>query len=262
MKTLLSTLVLTVVLSIPAQAHEFWIEPEPGIVANGDEIVAALRVGQELSGASQSYLPRQFKRFEVFDDLGMRPVEGRLGDRPAMTISARTGLTTAILESSTRTITWRKSEDFLAFLEYDGLQWVEAAHEARGLPADGFKEHFRRHAKALIETDVPAGADAARGLPLEIVTATNPFTDDGPLSLQALWQGAPIADLQLAHFHRDANDAVTRTLYRFDAAGQLIMPRPAPGFSLLSVVHMEPIEAGEAVWLSHWASLTFHVGSP
>ena len=51
---------------------------------------------------------------------------------------------------------------------------------------------------------------------------------------------------------------VTRTLFRTDADGRVIVPIMGSGLHLLSAVRIEPVEdSATAVWQSWWASLTF-----
>ena len=73
--------------SATAMAHEFWISPEAYQIAEGDPIVANLRVGENLTGSAYSYLPRNTERFELY--LGSEPQEvtSRIGDRPALNLT-------------------------------------------------------------------------------------------------------------------------------------------------------------------------------
>lgn len=246
-------------ISNAAIAHEFWIEPAAGRIAPGDKIIADIRVGENLSGAANAFIPRNFNVFDIHNADGIRPIEGRIGDRPALSIEAGNGLHIARFWSTISTITWRRPENFQDFLQYDGVEWVAEMHRARGLPDAGFSEHFVRHAKALIAVGDAKGTDFFTGMPLEIISQTNPFTDAGVLILDVFWQAEAIENVQIAHFHRASNGDVSRSLYRTDDAGRVYIPRPAEGFSLFSAVHMDARNDRNTPWISHWASLSFNL---
>ncbi len=80
-------------LPMALSAHEFWIEPEAYQVPSGGTMSASLRVGETFGGAAQSYLPRNFERFDTQCAGQLSKVPGRAGDRPASTPLAlrRTG---------------------------------------------------------------------------------------------------------------------------------------------------------------------------
>ncbi|MBB5516604.1 hypothetical protein FHS89_002635 [Rubricella aquisinus] len=245
-----------------ATAHEYWIEAEDFALAPGAALKADLKVGQDLSGNRLSYFPPGFVRFDLYDNAGARPVEGRIGDRPALSASdLAPGLTIAALETTPSSLTWSEAETFQAFLDYDGLEWVAAVHRDRGLPAEGFSESYTRYAKALISVGTPIGQDQVTGLTFELVALENPYAFDGPLPVLLLYRGAPKAGTQIALFHRAPDGTVSRELFRTDAAGQAVIPRRGAGLSLLSAVHMEPRAGDPHVWHSLWASLTYDVGA-
>ena len=75
-------------MSFAAKAHEFWIAPDKHLISTSDDVVAALRVGQDFAGNSQAYLPQNFRRFDYAIAGRIAPVEGRLGDRPALRMDA------------------------------------------------------------------------------------------------------------------------------------------------------------------------------
>ncbi|MEN9060750.1 hypothetical protein [Ponticoccus litoralis] len=71
----------------PLAAHEFWIEPQAFAVAPGAPLVADLLVGESLEGARYGYVPPNFTRFDVLLGGAAHPVEGRPGDRPALSMA-------------------------------------------------------------------------------------------------------------------------------------------------------------------------------
>ncbi|MGR3362773.1 MAG: DUF4198 domain-containing protein [Maritimibacter harenae] len=261
----LSTLLTCLVLARAAVAHEFWIAPEDYAVDPGAPIVADLRVGQDFEGSPQTYFPNRFARFEVKMGESVSPVEGRLGDMPAMTFTPdRTGLAVIVHETTASSLQYRTRELFESFVEHKDLGDVLARHATRGLPELEFREAYSRFAKSLVAVGDGAGADAPVGLRTEIVALANPYTDDlsNGFPVRVLFEGAPRPDAQVEVFARDADGAVTQSFYRTDDAGEAVIPVSADTEYMVDAVVMHDTgnddpEAGP-VWHSLWANLTFH----
>ena len=246
-------------------AHEFWIDPVDFTVASGDRVEANIRVGEEFRGNPLSFLPRNFLRFETIQNGGVRPVEGRLGDIPAMAVdSADDGLLIVVHETTENRLTYREWERFLRFASHKDFADIEARHDARGLPREEFVESYARYAKSLIAVGDGEGSDREIGLRTEIVALANPYTDDlsGGLPVLVLLDGEPRIDAQVELFDRDPTGEVVVTLHRTDEEGVALLPVEAGHAYLADAVVLEPVEpAGprDPVWRSLWASLTFAV---
>lgn len=252
-------------LPVLAAAHEFWIDPMDYIVPSKGALVATLRVGETFAGAEQSYLDRNFVRFDMQCGGTLEAVPGRAGDRPALNVAApRDGLCVIIHQTRDYTLTYREWQKFVNFVEHKDFEGVLAEHAARGLPESEFVELYSRYAKSLIAVGDGAGDDAEVGLVTEIVAEANPYTDDmtDGLPIRVLYDGAPRADAQVELFARPPEGKVEVTLHRTDAEGRVTLP-VQPGYSYLAdAVVLRPLEAQaekDPVWESLWASLTFAV---
>lgn len=271
-----------------AEAHEFWISPERYQVPTGEALVAALRVGEEFDGAGQPYIPRNITRFEVLSQDGGSPVEGRIGDYPALQLSeAPDGLAIIVHETTSRNLTWDEWDRFLRFAEHKDLGDVTAWQAERGLDQVDVTEDYIRYAKSLVSIGEGVGTDRVVGLRTELVALANPYTDDlaGIMPVQLWLDGEPRTDAQIELFARpivDADDSVSDTdtadagetatdadtdadapevmisLHRTDGNGVVLLP-VEPGYEyLVDAVSIEPAdpETG-AEWRTLWASLTF-----
>ena len=169
----------------PAAAHEFWIDPEKYQVETGGPLVANIRNGQTFKGVGLGYFERSIARFDLIGPDGMEPVQGRMGDVPAMaTTAGADGLWVIVHETTPSLLTYTTWEKFQAFADHKDFPDMRARHDARGLPETGFKESYTRFAKALVAVGDGAGADAATGMETEFVALTNPYTDPArPLPL-------------------------------------------------------------------------------
>ena len=154
--------VAATVLSLPARAHEFWIEPEAYRVASQDPLVAHIRVGQEFKGPSYAFLPRNFSTF-VLETGGTRiPVEGTIGDRPALNQRLpQEGLATIVHATTYSTLNYETMAKFEKFVTHKDALWTLEEHATRGLPDSDFREAYSRHAKSLVAVGAGAGSDRA-----------------------------------------------------------------------------------------------------
>ncbi|WP_299280702.1 DUF4198 domain-containing protein [uncultured Tateyamaria sp.] len=249
-----------------ATAHEFWIEPQAYQVSSAGKIVADLKNGQEFVGTSLSYFPRNFTRFDVVVGDTVRPVEGRMGDRPALDVPAPLdGLAVVVHETTPSFVTYKEWAKFQKFADHKDFANIKARHAENGFPEPPFKERYTRHAKALVGVGEALGMDRALGLKTEFVAITNPYADDfdGAMQVQVLYQGDPRADAQVEVFARAPDETVAITLHRTDEAGIARIP-VSPGYDyLFDAVVIAPIsDSEEAVWDTFWAALTFGVPAP
>lgn len=256
---------LALCLPLPLAAHEFWIEPQAYRIAPDEPLVADIRVGEEFSGSTYSYSPRNFRRFDLVLNGDVQPVPGRAGDRPAVTMAVpQEGLGVIVHETGNLFLTYAKMDKFENFLRHKDWLPLLAEHRARGLPEEKFRERYIRYGKSLVAIGAGQGADADMGLETEIVALANPYTQTlTEMPVQVLYQGAPRADAQVELFEKAPDGSVEVTLHRTDAEGQVRLPvRPGHAYLVDAVVirALDGLEGDRPpVWESLWASLTFAV---
>lgn len=250
----------------PAQGHEFWIDPVKFFVAAGEPIRADLRVGENYKGAASPYIPSRFRLFELAQGDRRVPVNGTMGDRPAVKHPARDGLTVILHETTDSTLNYAEFAKFEKFVTHKDADWVLEQHRARGLPESDFNELYSRYAKSLVSVGSAEGADREYGLLTELVALNNPYTDDlsKGLSVRVLYQGQPRQGAQVEVFERAPGGAVRVFTVQANASGVARVPVKAGNrYMLDSVVLREPsaevAEKRRVVWESLWANLTFEV---
>lgn len=253
----------------PLTAHEFWLSPDRYVVPEGAPLRVHIRVGQGMVGNPFSYVPRRTERFEVLGPDGPLPFAPVVGDRPAVArAAAPDGLVVVVHETTDSRLTYRDWTKFGAFAAEKGLDGLEAAHLARGLPREGFVETYRRFAKTLVAGGAGAGADRVVGLRTEIVALANPYVDDvsGGMAVRVLLDGAPRADAQVELWERASGPGTAartavegaRSVLRTDRDGMVLLPvRPGHEY-MVDATLMEP-RTGDVAWHSLWANLTFAV---
>ena len=265
-KSLLAAVTLAC-LALPAQSHEFWIEPQDYTVAVGGTVKGHLRTGEAFDGAGMSYLPPKFRRYDFSINGKTGEVPGRIGDRPALRLSApEAGLLVVAHETTDTKIVWDEWERFVSFVEHKDATWVLEAHAARGLDQIAASEAYSRYAKTLIAIGFPEGNDREMGLETEIVALENPYignTEDG-VDVRLLYQGAPRGNEQSEVFEKATGNPVRIFTVRTNADGVATIPvKPAHRYMLDAVVLREPsAELAKRLnveWESLWATLTFAV---
>lgn len=262
-------LIALVATSQPLDAHEFWIDADPGRPVMGESVSADLRVGQDLSGASLPYLDTTIRSMTHFSPKDAEPLASRLGDRPAINdvTFGSSGLHVLTVETHPAYIVFDTMPEFEDYLAYEGLPEIADRHRERGLPDHGIAEEYLRNARALIQVG-PVGisdVDRPTGMPFEIVVDGTPFiAGKRTLTVRLTWQGVAAPHIQIALFHLPiggtAPGDTTRTLVETNGEGYAELPMLGSGQYLLNAVRIEPANGpGGVVWQSHWASLSFDI---
>lgn len=269
MKTLFLSIALPIALvATSPTAHEVWIEPVQWQVTQASTVQAHIRNGEYFDGFDLTWNDKQTLRSEAWAQDYMVEIVGRLGDRPALKMQADAeGLLVLLHQSDYRTVDYDDFSKFAAFLTEKGYASILTEHAKRRLPERQIKEAYARFSKSLVAVGDGEGLDAFRGLELELVALTNPYTAprNEPMTVQLYYEGAPLSNNKVTVFERAEDGIVNQIFLQTDAEGKSSFPMNA-GMTYLvdSVVLREPsrdlvVKTRGAVWESLWASLTFKV---
>jgi len=262
-------------LTLPAAAHQFWIEPSTWHPDAGALLRLQLLVGERLVGDEVPRRAERSVRFALYGPDGAvaeaRGVDGRV---PAGVVRAHTaGVHVAVHESDAARLEL-DGEAFTAYLEEEGLTHVLEARAAAGASDRLAREAYARSAKALVRVGTAGGTDAwlrPVGLPLELAPLADPTRlGDAPLRVRLLSDGEPMAGARVT-LERAATEEAGATSeqasarirrVRTDAEGAAAFDPLDAGTWLLHAVRMVPAEEDEPDldWRSDWASLHFRPG--
>lgn len=248
-------------------AHEMWLEPISFEINKGEKVRAHEKVGQNFKGNKYAYLDSHYEKLSLTINGKTRTIHPRLGSLPAVQVDVDDeGLLVLAAATTPSTITYKDRAIFNQFLKDEGLDWVFAEHENRGLPEIGFTEIYRRYPKSLIKVGTGYGQDKALGLPLEWVAITNPYHQSDLIKLQLLSEGSPYKNAHVSVFNKPQLDSkiFAKTDYFTDQQGMLTVALDQAGFYLINAVKMVQPDKSmskqyNAVWESLWASMTFGV---
>lgn len=265
---LLYLLCFTLLATLPAASHEFWVEPKNFQVKSGDEVIANLRNGQNFKGGALSWFDARIVRSEVWIDDQVNTLSGRAGDLPALRIDtgalnskARNGLLRVVHQTRREKLTYTEVEKFTSFVTEKDLPenaLVDAAYP--------LVEGYTRYAKSLIALGSGSGDDGYVGLEAELVALKNPYDlqRNQQIEIQLLIQGEPRADTQVIVFERAADRTVIKQKLRTDEMGIVrFKSQRAHTYLVDAVLLRKPKSQPESTkpldWESLWASLTFYV---
>ena len=246
-----------------AVAHDFWIEARPYYTAPGDTVEFSLHVGEEFVGDSLPNIAQRYLAFSIYQPDRVIEMPGELGRDPAGYFQAPVEGTYLAGYQSIFNTTGIDSDTFVRYLEKEGLEHARKQFLNRDQKPASTTERFKRHAKVLWQTGQSFERDDSQlviGYDLELVPRQNPYqlAPGSKLDLRLLYLGQPAADIMVAAFSKSAPDQVQTV--RSDAQGRVSFVLDRPGPWLIKAVRIERLQDQQQEWESHWASLTFSLG--
>lgn len=245
------------VMTWPAAAHDFWIEPQAFRPKPGTAVGVLLFVGQDFKGESVPYFPQKFERYVIAGPTGTQPIPGVLGDEPAGTVTPATpGLYVVGLHTKPDSVSFDTAEEFERYLLKEGLERNLALHRRRLKLGKRIEETYFRCAKSLIAVGTAGDeADRVLGFPLELIAETNPYHTH-TLRLRLLYLDKPLSGALVIAFNKA--EPLAKLKARTDDNGRVEYILPRSGVWLVTSVHMIPAPFLSGYdWKSLWASLTF-----
>lgn len=250
---------LLIVYSQNNQAHEFWLEPYQYQLDESSDIEIMFLVGEMFQGMELPYLSHQTEQLELSIAGSSRLISSMEGDIPAVKLqTTESGLYQVYYRSGSQIVSYHNWDEFLRFLEYEGLQPYAALHRARGLSLQNFKERYYRHAKTLIQVGKIVTTEMSQNarLPYEMQLSENPYQPGlERLEIQLLQDGQMLENQQIAIF--EYKNSVKRRLKTTDLHGKIRLEIQPGSVYLLNSVVIKAVERSEFVWETHWVSLTF-----
>jgi hypothetical protein len=258
----IGAIMVTLSVTVPVTAHDFWIEPTSYLPEPGRIIGIRARVGDGFLGDPVPRDSSILEQMVVEDASGRRPVFGRDGADPAGLLRVTAPGLHAIGYFGKPSRVELAAGKFNTYLQEEGLEAIAAARARLNQSDAGVREQFTRCAKTLVLLGAPSPdqRDRALGCALELVAERNPYAlEPGQtLPVRLTYNGRPIEGvLVVAMNRRRASEKISA---RSDRDGRVRLVLPAGGTWLIKAVHMVPAPAdADADWSSYWASLTFEL---
>lgn len=267
MKRSLVTILLLMLLSANALAHEYWLEPATFFLPRGKSIPIRMYLGEGLKveeerpfQASKTSIFKMFSADGPFDFAG----QSRDGLSPILNFSSeRPGTFMLAMDRGWSYVTL-DAEKFEDYLREDGIEYIIDERQKLSERKKEGKERYSRYLKSLLlvgdKKDKTFGSRT--GLKLEILPLENPYAKrvGDSLSFQVLFDGKPLANRTVFADNRDG-ETLAKRKFTTDKNGSVTVKLERKGVWMVRLVHMRRCEKNceGADWESFWGSLTFGV---
>ncbi|MEZ0606879.1 DUF4198 domain-containing protein [Fibrella sp. WM1] len=258
---------LLLIVSVLAVGHEFWLQPARFFVAPGTVIRIQTMAGEQFTGETSEGHKRRLVYYRHHSPSGTTDLSTTLtGDHYGQTSVklAQPGTHVLVFANTPKFIRMEPNQ-FLDYLNEDGLDNVIAAREEAGDTLKPGYELYSRCAKTLVQVgDLPSPSlPVSSSLALDIVPLQNPYSlrAGQRLRLQIQFNNKPQPDALVRYFTKSETGHVEMEVVRSDRRGQ-VQFKLKPGQNMISTVRMIPALASRDVpetadWRSYWSSLTF-----
>lgn len=160
------------------------------------------------------------------------------------------------------------SDDFLAYLEHEGLTYVIAERKAKGIADQSVNEKYSKHVKAILQVDKKRTSHFSTELnyPIEFIPLKNPYklSVGDKMSFKLLYLGKPLGD-QTVHVSSRSNKDVKdgqETSLTTNEKGEVSFTISETGHWYIATIHMLESNEDDYDYESNWATLTFEVQNP
>ncbi len=245
--------------TLPALAHDFWIEPSSFRPKADERVQLGLRVGDHFKGDAVLRTNARIVKFIAVNDAGEQPIVGREGRDPAGLARFTEPGVTVIGYRSNNAFVELEGPKFEDYLKEKGLESVSKIRAEKSETAKKTREAYARCAKSLIcigDAAIKEG-DRELGFTLEIVAETNPYLSKpgAEMRFRVMFEGKPLQNALI--FASNKSDATNPLNARTDEHGRVSFRLEKPGTWMIAGVHMTAAKEVDASWQSYWASLTF-----
>lgn len=251
----------------PVSAHDYWLEPDKFFIEQPSSKIIALRLHLGDSFTSEVERPMQRERAVSFDLFSRRNQSSLLsnvpdGTMPVANLSFEQAGTYLVKLERTPARNALDSEKFTNYLREEGLNDIIALRQKAGETAKEGREQYRRYLKTLIQvgTRFDDFHDKPTGFKLEITLKCNPYRmrAGDKLPVRVMFDGAPLAGVQVAAYNRRLKPLTAKT----NARGEATFALTRSGAWLVRLVYMRRcVNCDDGFeWESFWGSYSFAVG--
>src|SRR5690606_15945273 len=179
MKKFASAFLITALMAVLAQAHEFWMQPDKFRYAVGETVRLNFMVGENFVGERWKLNPQRFLRLDhhAVSYSGGLIEQLNTGEGNNLEVKlAKAGSHLFVMQSTNAFIELEATE-FNDYLKEDGLEDVLAFRQKNNLMEKAGKEFYARCTKLLVQAGPNSDETYKKvvGMPLEIVPLNDPY---------------------------------------------------------------------------------------
>lgn len=251
-------------ITILAQAHEFWLQPLKYFYEVGEKATISFKVGENFMGEPWNLKHHRVERLDLIHGSQTTDLKASVkeGEKDNLEIELKESGTHLIVMQSNNAFIELEAEKFNEYLKEDGLDDVYDLRTKTNTLTKPSKEFYSHHTKLFLQVG-DAKDDTYKkviGLPIEIVPGRNPYAlKKGDLiRFKILWQGKPLFGAKVRVWNRFDNRTTIQNIYT-EKDGTMQTHISNPGAWMVSVVQMISSTKEGADWESYWGSMVFGV---
>ncbi|MGB5647161.1 MAG: DUF4198 domain-containing protein [Muriicola sp.] len=266
-----STILILAVLFFTLSSHELFLKSDSYFLDPNSQSELYLLNGTFDHSENVITRDRIINPMIIGPDYDFKPHSGDFYDKGETTyLKFKTGNDGTYLAGvSTKPRTLELSgEDFLEYLEHEGLTEIILNRKNKGINNRPVNEKYSKHVKAILQVGEDKTEEFSTSLnyPIEFIPLKNPYelSVGDQMSFRLLYLGKPLGN-QTVHISSRRNSKVKdglETALRTDQNGEVSFTISNKGSWYIATIHMlESIE--ESIdYESNWATLTFEVNAP
>jgi uncharacterized GH25 family protein len=256
--------VFVFVISLLAEAHEFWLQPRKYKYKVGEEMKVDFMVGENFTGEFWDMSVHKVEKAEIHFAGGSANLTTQVKPTKGSNLSYK------FLKEGTHLLTLQSNAAFIElegakFNEYikeDGLDNITELRTKENALDKPAKEFYQRFVKLLVQSGDKIDNTFIKrvNFPIEIVPLSNPYamkTGDY-LECRVFFQGKPSAHQLVKVWSHVGNRIFLQNIYTEDD-GTLKFPISSSGPWMVSTVEMILSEKAGADYQSMWTSLVFGI---
>jgi uncharacterized GH25 family protein len=264
----LVVLLLSLVLLLPAWAHDLFLKLDNYFVAVNDKISIKILNGsfQESEGAVtfgrlkdvSVVSPKNERANPKEEDFTKDAKTSFLNLQPNEEGNYVVGLSTMTREIDL------EAKDFNEYLSHDGIPDTLAERKRKKELTKNVRERYAKHVKIIFQVGEKQTDNfkTALGYPVEIVPVTNPYSlkTGNTFEFQCLKDGKPLVNQFVMTGHEDVNGKlIIGKNVRTDKKGLAKINLDGPGKWYVRFINMNPLKDPNLNYESKWATLTFEI---
>ena len=217
MKNIIKAALLTsLALSLPAQAHDFWIHPESFEISAPEKLDVALRIGHTEDQSDWPANPARIINFFSLSRNGITDQQNAITettDSKTYPIKLSGEGTHVLVIQSNHAVSKLPADKFNAYVDEEGIFPIKLDRIRRSASSEEGREKYSRRGKSIVQVGElhPDDYFVTRplGLTLEITPMQHPakLEDDDPVKVQVRYRGAPISNAMIHVVSLDGQDA-------------------------------------------------------
>ncbi len=260
MKKISIALILLLLSTLIAFAHEFWLEPQKFLLEIGEKIKFRVFVGENFTGEDVDFTKFEVKNFAHHSSKGETHTKGNLTEQNLSDfLKFDTEGNHLIAFNNSNKHIELEADKFNEYLKDDGLDNVSAYRKKHGQLKKGGREEYQRCVKTLLQVGNihDETYKINTGMKLEIIPEQNPYLSTNSLTIKVLFENKPLKNALVVVWQKGI-EKPNKQNFRSNNEGKITFSFEPKGIWMVSAVNMVSHKNPKvADWQSYWGSYTF-----